>query len=85
MIRTSHSETLHNQDYAGELQGYLICISPGIWVDEVRCMWAEYDAAQRGDRSFAYVELLLDDGRTQHEQRGEASQDDVHQMRSIDR
>lgn len=47
-------------------------------------MRAEDDAAQGGDGGFSNVQSFLDDGRAQHEQARESSQDDIHQVGLID-
>lgn len=44
-------------------------------------MGAEDDATYGGDGGFTNVEALFDDGRAQHEQAGEAAEDDVYQVR----
>jgi hypothetical protein len=74
-------ETLHDEDYARELQGDEINISPGAGVNQVRGMWPENDTAKRGDSSFTDVEALLDYRGAQHEQAREATQDQVDQVR----
>lgn len=44
-------------------------------------MGTEYDATYGRDRGFTNVQAFLDDGGTQHKQAGEASENQVHQMR----
>lgn len=78
-------EALDDEDDARELERDLVGIAPCAWIDEVRSVRAEDDADDGCDGSFADVETFFDEGRAQHEQRGEAAQDDVDQMRSIDR
>lgn len=43
-------------------------------------MGAEDDATDGGDGSFTNVQAFLDDGGAQHEQAGEAAEDQVDQM-----
>ena len=48
-------------------------------------MRAKDDSTDRGNCCFSYIQSFLDEGRTQHEKRGEATENDVDQMRSVDR
>ena len=81
----AYGETLDDEDNSREFEGDLIRVSPCSRVDQVRGMWTEDDAADGGNSCFSYVQSFLDEGRAQHEERGEATEDDVDQMRSIDR
>lgn len=78
-------ETLDDEDDSRELEGDLIGVSPCSRVDQVGGMRAKDDSADGRDSCFTYVQSFLDERRTQHEQRCEAAEDDVDQMRSIDR
>lgn len=80
----AHRETLHHEDDPAELQGDLVRIAPCPRVDEVCRVGTENDAANGGHRGFTNVESLLDEGRAEHEKRGEATQDDVDQMWPVD-
>jgi hypothetical protein len=46
-------------------------------------MRSKYDAANSGDSSFTNVQPFLNDGRAQHEECGEAAEDQVDQMRPV--
>ena len=80
----SDGETLDDEDDARELESDLISVAPCSRVDEVRGVRAKDDSTDSSDRCFSDVEALLDEGGTQHEQGGEAAEDDVDQMRSVD-
>lgn len=77
-------ETLDDKDDSRELESDLIGVSPCSRVDQVGGVRAKDDSADGGDGCFTYVESFLDERRTQHEQRSEATEDNVDQMRSID-
>ena len=76
---------MHDKDDAREFESDLIGISPCSRVDQVGGMRAKYDTADSCDGGFTYVESFLDERRTQHEERCEAAENDVDQVRSIDR
>ncbi len=80
----SNGETLDDENDSRELQGYLICISPCSRINQSYRVWSKDDSAECGDCCFANVESFLDEGRTQHEQRSEATEYYVDQMRPID-
>jgi len=77
-------EALDDQDDARALESDLVDIAPGLRVEEVGGMGAEDDAAEGCDGGLTDVELLLDEQRAEHEQRGEATQDHVRHMGLID-
>ena len=81
----TYGETLHDQDNAGELQCDLVGIAPGTRINEICGVRAEDDSTKGCYGRFSNVQAFLDDGRTQHEQGGKATEDDVHQMWLIDR
>lgn len=78
-------ETLYNEDDPREFESDLVGISPCPRVDQVRSMWAEDDSADGGDCRFTNVQSFLDEGRAQHEKGGEAAENDVDQVRAVDR
>ena len=80
----SYGETLDNKDDSREFEGDLIGIAPGRRVNEVCRDGAEDDTADGGYGRFTDIESFLNEGGTQHEQRREAAEDDVYQMRFID-
>ena len=47
-------------------------------------MRAKDDAADSGDGCFSYVQALLNEGGTEHEEGGEAAEDYIDQMRPVD-
>jgi len=77
-------ETLHDEDDAGEFERDLIGVAPRSWVDQVRGMRPKDDPADGSHGCFADVEALLDERGAQHEQGGEAAEDDVDQVRPVD-
>lgn len=81
----TNGETLDDQNDAREFEGDLVGVAPGERVYEVRGMRTEDDAADGGHGGFANVQSLLDEGGAEHEKRREAAQDDVHQVRLVDR
>lgn len=76
----SDGETLDDQNDSGKLEGYLVDVSPRSRVDKICGMGPEYDAAQCGNGRFTDIHALLDNRGTEHKKRGEAPQDDVHQV-----
>lgn len=74
-------KTLDDENDARELDGDDINAAPGPRVDEIGGMGSEDDAAEGGDGGLANVHALLDNGRAQHEERGEAAEDNVDQVR----
>lgn len=79
-----HGETLHDEDDPGELEGDLISVAPGEGIDEICGVRTEDDPTEGRDGGLADVHALFDEGGAEHEERGEAAEDDVDQMRPID-
>ena len=73
-------EALDNEDDAGELDGDEVDVAPFEGVYEVGGLGAEDDAAECRDGGFTDVHALLDDRGAEHEEGGEATEDDIHQM-----
>ena len=74
-------EALDDEDDARELNGDDVDAAPGPGIDQVGGMRPEDDAADGGNGGLTNVHALLDDRRAQHEERGEAAEDDVDQVR----
>ena len=81
----TNGEALDDKDDSREFESDLISVSPCSRVDQVCGMRAKDDSTDRGNCCFSYIQSFLDEGRTQHEKRGEATENDVDQMRSVDR
>ena len=64
----SDGETLDDEYDAREFESNLIGVAPCSRVDQVRSVRAKDDTADCGDRCFSYVEALLDEGGTEHEE-----------------
>ena len=73
-------ETLHDENDSGELIGENVDTTPGDWIDQVGTQRTEDDTDYCCYRCLTNVEFFLDDRGTEHEQAGEAAENDVDEM-----
>ena len=77
-------EALDDEDDAGAFEGDLVGVAPLEGIEEVGGMRTEDDADDGGNSGLTDVQLLLDEEGAEHEQAGEAADDEVRQMRLVD-
>ena len=78
-------KALDDKNDSGAFEGDLVCISPCQGIEEICRMWTKYDATYGSYSGFADVESFLHEEGYEHEQTGEASNDEVRPMRLVDR
>jgi hypothetical protein len=79
----ANGKTLYHEYDARELESDLIGIAPCQGVNKISGMRSEDDTTYGRHRSFSNVQFLLNKEGAQHENAGEAAENDVYQMRLV--